>query len=132
MEKQKQVGSPEEVLTQVVYHPVKVLKLITGEEVVGRVHREFGMVILEKPLMLQIIETQAGEDWSGTLVPWLKTSDDEIMSIPPEHVLHEGNPTTEVDQYYLATVVGIVLMTPEDVSGIVEFCLLYTSDAADE
>ena len=37
MEKQKQVGSPEEVHTQVVYHPVKVLKLITGEEVMARV-----------------------------------------------------------------------------------------------
>ena len=89
---------------------VKVLKLVTGEELVGRVKRNSnGSIILDQPLMFQSIPTKQGEDWSGTLVPWLKTSLDGMMSIPPEHILFEGNPTKEVERYYLSTITGLLL-----------------------
>ena len=89
---------------------VKVLKLVTGEEVVARVNKTFdGLMHLEKPLIYEPIKTKRGEDWSGTLVPWLKTSLDGVMSIPPEHILFEGNPTKEVERYYLSSVTGLTL-----------------------
>ena len=89
---------------------VKVLKLVTGEEVVARVKKNSnGLITLDQPLMYEPIKTKRGEDWSGTLVPWLKTSLDGTMSIPPEHILFEGNPTKEVERYYLSSVTGLTL-----------------------
>ena len=89
---------------------VKVLKLVTGEELVGRIRRDSnGLVILDKPLMFQSIPIKEGEDWSGTLVPWLKTSIDAKMEILPEHILFEGNPTKEVETYYLSSITGLYL-----------------------
>ena len=89
---------------------VKVLKLVTGEELVSRVLKPSnGFIILDKPMIYQSIKTKQGEDWSGTLVPWLKTSLDGVMSIPPEHILFEGNPTKEVERYYLSSVTGLTL-----------------------
>ena len=89
---------------------VKVLKLVTGEEVVGRVSKmSNGLISLDQPLMFQSIPIKKGEDWSGTLVPWLKTSIDDKAEIPPEHILFEGNPTKEVERYYLSTITGLLL-----------------------
>ena len=76
----------------------------------GRVSKkENGSITLAEPLMFQPIETKQGEDWSGTLVPWLKTSEDETMTILPEHILFEGNPTVEVEKYYLSSLTGLFL-----------------------
>ena len=89
---------------------VKVLKLITGEEIIARVtERDAGFITLYRPLMFQTIVTKKGEDWSGTLIPWLKTSLDEKMIIPSEHILFESNPTDEVEKYYLSSITGLIL-----------------------
>ena len=89
---------------------VKVLKLVTGEEVVARVKKNSnGLISLDQPLMFQSIPIKKGEDWSGTLVPWLKTSIDAKMEILPEHILFEGNPTKEVETYYLSSITGLYL-----------------------
>ena len=61
---------------------VKVIKLVSGEEVIARVtKRTEDSITLYHPLMYRAIVTKRGENWSGTLIPWLKTSHDKEMKI---------------------------------------------------
>jgi len=87
---------------------VRVVKLITGEELVGRViHLTGGSISLDRPMMFKSIPTVEKEDWSGTLIPWLKTSKSKQIVIPLEHIIFEGEPTEEVEKHYLSWVTGL-------------------------
>jgi hypothetical protein len=89
---------------------VKVFKLITGEEVVARSKKNpDGSISLDLPLIYEPIETKQGENWSGTLVPWLKTSADGMVEIFPSHIVLEANPTREVEKHYLSALTGLTL-----------------------
>ena len=93
---------------------VKVLKLITGEEVITRVigrdaDSSTGLITLNKPMLLQMIPTKQGESWSATLIPWLKTTKSEKVTISTEYVLVEDDPTNEVERDYLSTITGLTL-----------------------
>ena len=93
---------------------VKVLKLITGEEVITRVigrdaGSPAGLITLNNPMLLQMIPTKQGESWSAVLVPWLKSTNGEKVTISTEYVLVEDDPTNEAERNYLSIISGLTL-----------------------
>ena len=93
---------------------VKVLKLITGEEVITKVigrdaGSSTGLITLNKPMLIQTIPTKQGESWSATLIPWLFSTKSEKVTISTEYVLVEDDPTNEVERDYLSTITGLTL-----------------------
>ena len=68
---------------------VKVLKLITGEEVIARItEEENNLITLKNPMILQMVPPTTSTGQIGfALVPWMKAAKNDNMTISIEHVL---------------------------------------------
>ena len=89
---------------------VKVLKLITGEEVIARVSRESSnLLILDRPMILQMMPANQQGQVGFAIVPWLMAGNSEKISISIEHILAEVVVKSEVEKNYLANVTGLSL-----------------------
>ena len=89
---------------------VKVLKLITGEEVIARVSEErSNLLILEKPMTLQIMPPTATGQVGIALVPWMKSAKNEKVTISTEHVLVTDEASDQSEKNYLQVVTGLSL-----------------------
>jgi hypothetical protein len=86
---------------------VKVLKLITGEEVIARVEPKNTMLILETPMILQIIHGQ--HKMSHVLVPWIMSGKGKKISISIDHVIAQDDLKDQVERDYLSTITGLTL-----------------------
>ena len=90
---------------------VKVLKLITGEEVIARVTEEKNnLITLEKPMILQMMppDRTTGQI-PFALVPWMKAAKNERVTISIEHVLVEDEASEQTEKNYLQVVTGLSL-----------------------
>ena len=95
---------------------VKVLKLITGEEIITKVIDRIptkspdgnNLIIIEKPLVLQAIHAHQGNQ-SIQLIPWIGLCKDEKLTISTECILCEGDPTKEAENIYLSRTTGLTL-----------------------
>ena len=91
---------------------VKVLKLITGEEVMARVSNDLsngdGLIILNKPMTLQPVPGQAGQ-MGFALVPWFISGKNENITISIDHVIAQDDPRDQPEKDYLARVTGLSL-----------------------
>ena len=90
---------------------VKVLKLITGEEVIARVIEEKNnLITLEKPMILQVM---APDRTTGqipfALVPWMKAAKNEKVTISTEHIIAEDEASEQTNKNYLQVVTGLSL-----------------------
>ena len=90
---------------------VKVLKLITGEEVIARVIEEKNnLITLEKPMILQMM---APDRTTGqipfALVPWMKAAKNEKVTISTEHIIAEDEASEQTEKNYLQVVTGLSL-----------------------
>ena len=90
---------------------VKVLKLITGEEVIARVIEEKNnLITLEKPMILQML---APDRTTGqipfALVPWMKATKNEKVIISTEHIIAEDEGSEQTEKNYLQLVTGLSL-----------------------
>ena len=89
---------------------VKVLKLITGEEVIARISRESSnLLILDKPMILQMMPANQQGQVGFAIVPWLMAGNSEKITISIEHILAEDEVKSEVEKNYLANVTGLTL-----------------------
>ena len=90
---------------------VKVLKLITGEEVIARVTEEKNnLIILEKPMILQMIPPNTSTGQIGfALVPWMKAAKNEKVAISTEHIIAEDEGSEQTHKNYLQLVTGLSL-----------------------
>ena len=89
---------------------VKVLKLITGEEVIARVSRESSnLLILDRPMILQMMPANQQGQVGFAIVPWLMAGNSEKITISIEHILAEDVVKSEVEKNYLANVTGLTL-----------------------
>ena len=86
---------------------VKVLKLITGEEVMARISNDLsdggGLVTLDKPMTLQPVPGQAGQ-MGFALVPWFMSGKNENITISIDHVMAQDEAKPEVKKFYLDSV----------------------------
>ena len=91
---------------------VKVLKLITGEEVIARVSNDLsnggGLVILDKPMVLQSVPGQAGK-MGFALVPWFMSGKNENITISIDHIISQDEPKDKTEKNYLSVVTGLTL-----------------------
>ena len=91
---------------------VKVLKLITGEEVIARVTEEknVDLITLEKPMTLQMMPPNTSTGQMGfALVPWMKAAKNDKTTISIEHILVEDEASEQTEKNYLQLVTGLSL-----------------------
>ena len=90
---------------------VKVLKLITGEEVIARVtEEENNLITLEKPMILQMLGPNTTTGQVGfALIPWMKAAKNEKVTISTEHILTEDEASEQTERNYLQLVTGLSL-----------------------
>ena len=91
---------------------VKVLKLITGEEVMARVSNDLsngdGLIILNKPMILQAVPGQGGQV-GFALIPLFMSGKNENITISIDHVIAQDEPNAKSEKNYLAAVTGLTL-----------------------
>ena len=90
---------------------VKVLKLITGEEVIARVSEErSNLLTLEKPMTLQMIPPNTSTGQMGfAMVPWIKAAKNDKTTISIEHVLVTDEASKQTETNYLQVITGLSL-----------------------
>ena len=89
---------------------VKVLKLITGEEVIARItEEENNLVSLKQPKTLQMLPPTATGQVGFALVPWMKSAKNEKVTISTEHVLVTDEASDQSEKNYLQVVTGLSL-----------------------
>ena len=91
---------------------VKILKLITGEEVIARVTEEknVDLITLEKPMTLQMLPPNTSTGQVGfALVPWMKAAKNEKITISTEHIIAEDEASEQTEKNYLQLVTGLSL-----------------------
>ena len=90
---------------------VKILKLITGEEVITRVTEEennYSLITLEKPMTLQMIPPTTSTGQVGfALVPWMKAAKNKKVTISTEHIIAEDEASEQTEKNYLQLVTGL-------------------------
>lgn len=82
---------------------IKIIKLISGEEIVSEVEKKEGLFILNKPHRLFLSQEGLA---SMPMCPFAKDSKFEIKS---EHVLFESEPEDEIRDSYANQVGSIVI-----------------------
>ena len=90
---------------------VKVLKLITGEEVIARTNEgENNLISLEKPMILQMLAPNTSTGQVGfALIPWMKAAKNEKVTISTEHIIAEDEGSEQTQKNYLQLVTGLSL-----------------------
>ena len=88
---------------------VKVLKLITGEEVMARITNSGGLITLDHPMMLQAIPQQTTGQMGVALIPWLMSGKSTKLTISEDHVIALDDPQDQAEKNYLAQVTGLTL-----------------------
>ena len=90
---------------------VKVLKLITGEEVIARVSEEnSNLLTLEKPMTLQMMPPNTSTGQVGfAIVPWIKAAKNDKTTISIEHVLVTDEASNQTEKNYLQVITGLSL-----------------------
>ena len=85
---------------------VKVLKLITGEEVIARVSEERSdLITLEKPMTLQMLPPNTSTGQVGfAMVPWMKAAKNNKATISIDHVLVTDEASDQTEKNYLQVV----------------------------
>ena len=91
---------------------VKVLKLITGEEVIARISEEerSDLITLEKPMTLQMIPPTTSTGQVGfAMVPWIKAAKNDKVTLSIDHVLVTDEASDQTEKNYLQVVTGLSL-----------------------
>jgi|TARA_Y100000296_G_scaffold39182_1_gene45277 hypothetical protein len=91
---------------------VKVLKLITGEEVIARINEEknVDLVSLEKPMILQMLPPTSSTGQVGfAMIPWMPAAKNEKVSILIEHIIAEDEASDQTEKNYLQVITGLSL-----------------------
>ena len=91
---------------------VKVLKLITGEEVIARVSEEehSDLLTLDKPMTLQMLPPNTSTGQVGfAMVPWIKAAKNDKATISIDHVLVTDEASDQTEKNYLQVVTGLSL-----------------------
>lgn len=91
---------------------IQVVKLITGEELIGDVTTD-SRVTIKNPCMLQMVPSRSNPEQVGmALAPVAMHIEEHAINCKPEHVLWTANPVKELyNQYNSVFGSGIQLAT---------------------
>ena len=89
---------------------VKVLKLITGEEIITRLTKKEKVYSLDKPMMLRTVpSTSATKQIGFALVPWIVSGNNQTVEVNYSHIIAEDDAREQVSNNYLEAVTGLTL-----------------------
>ena len=88
---------------------VKILKMVTDEEVMARIEQKETMLILNKPMTLQQLPNPQTGQIGVALVPWFMSGKNENITISIDHVIAQDVPKSKPEKNYLASVTGLTL-----------------------
>ena len=89
---------------------VKVLKLITGEELISRMEESpDGFLILEEPRVLQQMPPNAAGQMGIGFVPWSVAAKLDKVTLDNKHVMVILEPKRDMENMYLSSVTGLTL-----------------------
>ena len=88
---------------------VKILKLITGEEIIARVKQDGDMLSLNIPMTLQPIPQNKTGQVGMALIPWIFSGKSEEVKISLSHVIAEDDAKEQHEKNYLQAVTGLTL-----------------------
>ena len=90
---------------------VKVLKMISGEEVIARTKSENTLVILNKPLLLTQMPDPSRPGRMGLgLVPWIISAVEEDTVVSVDHIIAQLPAKPEIEKMYLSQTSGLSLV----------------------
>ena len=96
---------------------IKLVKLVTGEEIICEYEEEENKVILENPVMMEVVPTEEGLSVAMTF-PWMMISDKETFELNKNHVLCDVNPPEKLANQYNAQF-GSGIVTARDIPDII-------------
>jgi len=80
---------------------LKIIKLVTGEEVIGDTSSVDSSLILKKPAVLQLVPSRSDPTKASiALIPYAPYSDNSTLEINPDHVVWETKPIEELYNQY--------------------------------
>ena len=97
---------------------VKVLKLITGEELIARVTESdiqitegdgVDMLILERPRLLYSFALNPAGEMDFGMLDWLKSGKADKITIEVKHIVVIVDPIPEMEKTYLSWLTGLSL-----------------------
>ena len=89
---------------------VKVLKLITGEELITRMtESDNKFLILERPMSLTVVTPNAAGKLGIGMVDWILAGKADKVTIEAKHILVILDPKSEMEKTYLSRITGLSL-----------------------
>ena len=88
---------------------VKILKMVTGEEVMARIEQKETMLILNKPMTLQQLPNPQTGQIGVALIPWFMSGKNENITISIDHVIAQDDPEGQPEKNYFTAVTGLTL-----------------------
>lgn len=73
---------------------IKVVKLVSGEELVAEVEERINVVVIKNPVVILVMEK------SIALMPWVRYVDTKVFEVDKSHVLFMGAPIVDIVNIY--------------------------------
>ena len=92
---------------------VKVLKLISGEEVITRISNglgDTGSIVCEKPMTTQPVPVQGGQMAMG-ISPWMFAGKSDEVAIERSSIIATTDAKKDIEDKYIEMVTGITTST---------------------
>jgi len=78
---------------------IKLVKLATGEEIICEYKEEDDKVILENPVMMEVVPTEEGLS-VGMTFPWMMISGKETFELQKIHIICAVDPVEDLANQY--------------------------------
>ena len=89
---------------------ITILKLLTGEEIIGDVDFKDGNVKINKPCILQMISTSRNEEPMMALVPYAPYTEDHCVTVEEKSIIWHEKPVKDLyNQYNKVFGTGIIV-----------------------
>ena len=95
---------------------IKLVKLSTGEEIICEYKEENDKVVLENPIMMEVVPTEQGVS-VGMTFPWMMVSGKEIFELQKIHIICAIDPVEELANQYNSQF-GSGIVTARDIPDI--------------
>ena len=91
---------------------VKIIRLQTGEDIIGDVSESQGLVTIKKPFTIIPMQAQPGKPVQLVLTPWMPYTDDRELTIDDSKVITIAKPKSDILKSYEHNVSEIITSKP--------------------
>lgn len=91
---------------------IKTVKLITGDEIIGKVNHESGDCIFIEKVRAIVLQQVGPQQVAPTLIPWIITDEDAEVPLIKKHMLTLPMvPSKDVEDAYIKNTTNIQIAT---------------------